>query len=263
MVKQPFGYYGGKQSIAEAIVRMIPPHRVYVEPFAGGASVFWLKDPSYAEVLNDLNGHVVNFYRQLRDNAEALINAIELTPYSLEEHRLARDVYKGLKPVCGLERARLFFLNANASHGKNLCGGFGRSIRNPVKDFMSKKRRLPSCAERLKTTIICEYDANGIIEQFDSPETFFFIDPPYVGTDQGHYKGYTEDDLLRLVSVLEGLQGKFIISGYAASAVLYPSSWHIEIIETMCSAADFTRDKREEILAMNFVPTGQLNLEGI
>src|SRR5574337_272680 len=82
-------YHGGKWKLAPWILRHLPPHRVYVEPFGGGASVLLQKPRSYAEVYNDLDGEVVNLFIMARERGEELAQAIELTPFAREEFELS------------------------------------------------------------------------------------------------------------------------------------------------------------------------------
>jgi DNA adenine methylase len=90
-VRTPLTYYGGKQKSADEIVGLMPPHRIYLEPFAGGAAVLFRKPPVERETLNDLDGAVVAFWRAVRDRPDELAAAVELTPYSREEHQDCRN----------------------------------------------------------------------------------------------------------------------------------------------------------------------------
>lgn len=92
MVKRPLlRYHGGKWKLAPWILRHLPPHRVYVEPFGGGGSVLLQKPRSYAEVYNDLDGEIVNLFRVARERGEELAQAVELTPFARLDRNLAED----------------------------------------------------------------------------------------------------------------------------------------------------------------------------
>ena len=95
-MKPPMPYYGGKQRIAERIVAQFPPHRHYVEPYAGGLSVFLAKPRSHIETLNDLDGSLVTFWRVLRDRPDDLMRVALLTPHSRAELALACEPMDGL-----------------------------------------------------------------------------------------------------------------------------------------------------------------------
>lgn len=88
-MRAPFAYYGGKQGMADLIVSLLPPHRVYMEPFAGSLAVLFAKKPSVHEIVNDLDDAVVTFFRMLRDRPADLERACRLTPYARTEYRNA------------------------------------------------------------------------------------------------------------------------------------------------------------------------------
>lgn len=119
-------YFGGKWRLAPWIISHFPEHTCYVEPFAGGASVLLRKPESKVEVLNDLDGEVVNFWRVLREQTEAFIRAVELTPFSREEASLAYQVADD-----PLERARRLFIRSWQQRGGDLApsGALGGGIR--------------------------------------------------------------------------------------------------------------------------------------
>jgi len=219
-MKPAFSYYGGKQRMAPKIVPLIPRHTVYVEPFAGGAAVFFAKpwprvgnSDHYREVLNDTNGHIVNFYKQLRDNGEELARLCELTPYSREDHKIAKDLDNG----DDLERARKWFINIQQSFANGVGGGWVTSNRgrNQAATWANQTRRLHEAATRLHSVYIEHLDALNVIKKWDSPHTLFYCDPPYVDTCQGHYEGYSRDDFNNLIETLDSIEGSFLLSHYA------------------------------------------------
>ena len=92
-MKTPITYYGGKQTVLNHILPMIPKHNVYTEAFAGGAAVFFAKDPVKVEVINDINGELMNFYRILKQNSKALYDEIDASVHSRNLHTYARFIY--------------------------------------------------------------------------------------------------------------------------------------------------------------------------
>lgn len=229
-MKPPISYYGGKQRMAHHIVPLIPRHTVYVEPFAGGAAVFFAKPwpgvtntNDYRDVINDVDGRLINFYRVLRDHGEELIRRLEFTLYSEEEHRIAKQ----LDCDDEIEAARRYFVNVSQSFAKKLHGGWGRGVykENSAATWVNRVARLPEYLERMHGVHIACDDALKVIKQWDSPQTFFYCDPPYPGTDCGHYKGYTVDDFRQLVEALETCDGSFILSNYAQADVTMPDDW--------------------------------------
>ena len=93
-MKTPISYYGGKLSLLSKIIPLIPEHSLYCEPFIGGAAVFFAKPKAKVEVINDINGEIVNFYKVLQDDFPALQKEICATLHSRTTHRHAQVVYE-------------------------------------------------------------------------------------------------------------------------------------------------------------------------
>jgi len=218
----PVRYFGSKWQLAEWIIAQMPPHEVYVEPYCGGASVFFRKEPSALEALNDLNGDVLNFFDVLRSREAELIRAIDLTPYSLAEFKRAGEPSED-----ELERARRFYVRAYQSVGG---GGAGRRAggwrrvydlkrgSTPGHDW-SRLEGLYKAAQRLKEAQLeCE-DALDVIKRYDSPDTLFYVDPPYVMDSckdkRNVYVHEIDDEQQRqLADVLHHIKGMVLLSGY-------------------------------------------------
>lgn len=128
--RTPLSYYGGKQRMLRHILPLIPPHEVYTEAFAGGAAVFWAKAPCGIEVLNDLNGEIVNFYQVAKTQAQALANHIAATPHSRNLHKLAEFVYDHPHLFDPVKRAWAVWVQCTLSFASMIKGGYGYS-RNP------------------------------------------------------------------------------------------------------------------------------------
>jgi len=255
-MKPPFSYYGGKQRIARHIVKLIPRHTVYVEPCCGGATIMFTKPwpqvsiPHYnREVINDLNGDLVNFFKQLRDNGEELCRQLYFSLYSEEDHRLSknRDIEDDL------ERARRFFISASQSFSGTLDAGWKRCVFNknhPLSDIKHKVDRLSEYIERMRGSYICNTTALKVIDQFDSPQTFFYLDPPYVDCDQvgyakqGHGGDYGKEDHLELIEKLNNIKGSFILSGYDTG--LEPDDWELFKVKARTSSANQKTKKNRD-----------------
>src|SRR5438128_10681220 len=122
-----FGYFGSKLRIAAKLCDHLPPHNAWVELFCGSAAMTLAKKPAQIEIINDINGEIVNFYRQLRENLKELRKLIRLTPYARAEFELSRNPEANISDI---ERARRFFVAAmmaiNGSFGDD-AGGFSFS----------------------------------------------------------------------------------------------------------------------------------------
>lgn len=215
--------------MSNKIVPLIPKHTCYVEPFAGGAAIYFAKPvpavtnaDHYREVLNDKDGRITNFYRVLKTRPDELIAALEATLFSWAEYQESRT-----DEGDELERARRWFVNIQQSYANEAGAGwrFSKAAAGQVdpKTYVQKIERLQACADRIRQTYIEHDDAIEIIRRWDSPQTFFYVDPPYVGTDQGHYGGYTQEHLDALIAALDVCKGSFLLSGYENAS--YPAHW--------------------------------------
>ncbi|MDR2019814.1 MAG: DNA adenine methylase, partial [Treponema sp.] len=210
-MRTPLSYYGGKQQLAARILGMIPEHQIYCEPFCGGAAIFFAKKPSSVEIINDANGEVINFYEVLKRDFPALEREIEISLHSRTQHRHARVIYDNPDMFDRVKRAWAVWMLSNVSYGCKLDGSFGYDRNGTTSKKMANKRLgfNADYAIRLQQVQIECCDALRIIQSRDTPRTFFYLDPPYPGTDQGHYDGYTQMDFDALLGLLKTIQGKF------------------------------------------------------
>lgn len=236
--RPPVRYFGGKWRLAEWIMSHFPAeHRCYVEAFAGGASVLLQKPHTSYEVLNDLDGDVINFFDMLRSRTEELIRAIWLTPYSREEWRRAREQQPAVDPI---ERARRFYVRCWQSFGSGTGisstgwrfqkGGSDSGRADAVKSWNSTEH-LWAVAERLKLVQIENDDALVVMKRYDGPKTLFYLDPPYVHStryESSHRKGYqhemVDEEHRCFAETARQLQGMVIVSGYQSG--LYEELFH-------------------------------------
>lgn len=216
-------YYGGKWRLAPWVIAHLPEHVSYVEPYAGAASVLLQKRPSAIEVYNDLDGQVVNFFRVLRERPEELISALELTPYARAELVACREPAE--EPV---EAARRFFVRSWLGRGaqQRTTRGwrFERELhhrRRMTVLFGSVLTDLTSIARRFRDVQIESSPALDVIETFDTSDTVFYCDPPYLASTRsrrwvgdGYAHDMTESDHRDLAAALAGIKGMALVSGY-------------------------------------------------
>jgi DNA adenine methylase len=257
-MKTPLTYYGGKQQLSATILKLIPEHKIYVEPFIGGAAVFFAKEPSEGEVINDTNGELINFYEVLKRDFSALQHETEISLHSRKLHHQAEVVYANPDMFDRVKRAWAVWMLANSSYGAKLDGSFGYSRDGKTSLCLNHKRETfgIDCAIRLQNTTIECCDALRIIQSRDTPETFFYCDPPYVGADQGHYDGYTQDDFDRLLDMLAEIRGKFLLSSYrnaALTASIEKHGWEtVEIKMNLPMTLRYqNRKQKVEVLTAN------------
>lgn len=262
-----FGWYGGKFSHLDWLLPLLPESHHYCEPFAGSAAILLNRDPSPVETYNDLDGEVCNFFRVLRDHKKELVESIGLTPFSREEFSLACRLEPQIAP---LERARRFYIRARqvrtglaqtASVGRWAnCKNTSRSgMSGVVSRWLGGVEALPEIADRLLRVQIENRPAVDVINLYDSKETLFYCDPPYVHTTRGDSKAYvhemTDEEHERLADALNAAKGMVAISNYDCTLMnrLYRApKWHkfTGPERTIHS----TKGKRTEILWTNYDP---------
>ena len=254
-------WHGGKWLLAPWIISHFPPHRVYVEPFGGGASVLLRKERAYGEVYNDLDTDVVGLFRVLREpaTADALIAALRLTPFARSEFRASYE--ETANPV---ERARRLVIRSFMGFGSD---GFNRQVKTgfratsnrlgttPAHDWANYPDELAAIVARLVGVVIECRPAIDVMRQQDAPETLHYLDPPYMpATRSGkgrrggvRYHAYahemTDDDHAGLLDVAEQLAGSVVISGY--SSPLYLERLRTWRCETRLALADGAKPRTE------------------
>ena len=123
-MRTPITYYGGKQTLAPTIVSMLPPHRIYCEPFFGGGAVFFAKPKSYLEAINDTNDRLVTFYKQVMTNFDELQQMVQNTLQSESEYLKAREIYNRRRPASDAEIAWAVWMVTNFSFSGSPRGGW-------------------------------------------------------------------------------------------------------------------------------------------
>jgi DNA adenine methylase len=171
-VKQAFGSPGGKSCLAPKIVEMIPEHKTYVEPFAGGAAVYFKKPPSEKEVLNDKDVEIAFAYRFMRDLTSEQFEKLRRKPWVINERQFKK--VKNSNPTSDLERFyKFYYLNkASYSNGRGSCSIAESGNKIGVDHLWTNH-------ERLLGTAVNNTNAENLIETYDSPDTFIYLDPPY------------------------------------------------------------------------------------
>ena len=269
MLKSAFGmaWVGGKCRLSAKIVPLFPEHEVYVDVFGGGAHVLCRKPPSLGEVYNDTNGDLVNLFRCLREPhlRTQMVEYLALTPYSRSQFEAWRDEI-GSDTWFSLpawERgARWFAVLRMAFGAKAHRASWGYSLRRrswAPRHFRSATLALRALAKRLSHVQIENLDFEECIRRYDSPETLFYCDPPYVGVE--HYYGgsrFTAADHERLARVLEGIEGAAAVSYAACPTIdkLYgPPRWRRRVFSTRRSLGPKGRGTAvTELLIMNYEP---------
>ncbi len=265
-VKAPFGYYGAKQRIARKIIDTLPPHNAWVEAFCGSAALTLNKAPVPIEVINDIDGQIINLFEQLRTNSDALCRAVTLTPYAREEFENARDGQLIKDPV---ERARRFLVRSMMTVNATISGincGFsfsqsyareGREAR--VNRWYNLPERLEKVVERLRGVRIENRDARELLSMFSNrPATLMYLDPPYfTRRDHGYVIDANDRDFhADLLALCKKAKCMLLISGYDndlyAEMLKKKDGWSRCTIETHTRDTSGKDYARTEVLWMNY-----------
>lgn len=219
-MRPPMPYSGGKQRVAEAIVRLLPPHESYVEPFAGALSVLLAKAPASMETVNDINGDLITFWRVLRDRPDELERACALTPHARGEYLASWDRPDDLDEV---ERARRVWVHLTQSRGSRMTRSGWRFVhggnRRPLAAYLDGYvARMADVVERLRGVSLECRDALDVIRAYGLPDALLYVDPPYLsdvryGT-QYPIEFHTVDQHERLLDALEETSAAVVLSGY-------------------------------------------------
>lgn len=257
--KTPISYYGGKQKMADKILRLIPAHRNYVEPFFGGGSIFFAKGKSHLEVINDINRNVINFFEVMKSRFDELNEEIEFSLFSEELHKRAYRIYKHPKGYSKVKRAWAFWMVTNNSFRSKIGGGWKWDNATDGSHHgvinRNKARLFKYYFGRMQDVQISCKDALTVIKQRDTVDTFFYLDPPYPNADQGHYRGYKVSDLMNLVELLSEITGKFILSNYALQELLefaIKQNWNILKYDMRLLSMPKRIARKTEVLITNY-----------
>lgn len=197
------------------LVRLIAkaPHICYVEPFCGAAHVFFTKPPSKIEVLNDLDGELINFFRCAQTVPEAVARAVASMPKSRKLHALLKRV--DLDLFDPIQRAARFVYLIHRSFGGMPDKGFAYArlgVGGGVRSVAALSNVILAAATRLDKAILESLDFRECLEKYDAPTTLFYVDPPYLGADVGYNHNLDESGHRDLAKLLKKLKGKWLLT---------------------------------------------------
>lgn len=258
--KTPITYYGGKQKLVPHIIPKIPEHTLYAEPFCGGAAIFFAKEQSEIEVLNDTNRELINFYRVVQQDFSSLEKEIRISLHSRDLHRKAWVIYNNPDMFSEVKRAWALWILSSQSFSANLEGpwGYDKSKNRTPKFIENKKKRFTEeLAIRLQNVQLESTDALYVIRSRDTANSFFYCDPPYYNSDCGHYDGYSLEDFENLLKTLSQIKGKFLLSSYPSETLLKAVKkhrWHLWSIDQKVSvnAKSGYLKRKTEVLTANY-----------
>jgi DNA adenine methylase len=204
-------YFGGKSRLTKTIINKIPEHTCYVEVFAGGASVFFAKEPSSAEVINDLDKDLVTLYRVIKHHPEELYRQYKFSLVSRSEF----DREQQVNPVTltDVQRAARYLYLQKMAFGGHITGQtFGTSTTGkPRLNLLTLESTIEDAWRRMVHVVIECKDFRDLIPRYDRSHSFFFLDPPYWNIP-GYKFDFCEQDFLDLRDILASMQGKFLMT---------------------------------------------------
>lgn len=265
-MKPPIQYFGAKTSIAEQIVEMMPSHRGYIEPFAGSLSVLLAKPAAKIEIVNDLDEHLINFWRVLRDRSDELIRVADLTPHSREELERA----SALDATDDLELARQVWILLTQGRSRTMKRTGWRFYADPngtnasFQTYMDAYRsRLGPTFDRIRSVSLECRPALEVIAQYGAfSDNLLYVDPPYLATTRraGRYSHEMGSDLdhIELSEALHRCESSVMVSGYSSPLYqrLYADWNEVGIAARSDNAVE---RERTEVVWMNFHPDHHLD----
>ena len=257
-MRSVLSYPGSKKRIASWIIKHMPPHHSYLEPYFGCGAVLFAKAPAPIETVNDLDGEVVNFFQVIRNpgSREKLLEWIAYTPYA----RQAYDEVIQKAPADPVERAACFAVKSMMSHGFRMTGDcgwkkdvYGRENAYAVRYWNELPESIAGMATRLKQVQIENRPAMELIKDYDNEKVLMYLDPPYVLSTRGVHKQYkhemTDQDHIELLEALASSKAKVMISGYDCELYdFYLGDWN----KVQIAARAQDNKRRTETLWMNY-----------
>ena len=260
-LKTPISYYGGKQNLVKELLKRIPNHTQYVEPFCGGATLFWIKQKSRHEVINDYESAVYNFWNVCKTDFEKLQHLVVNTMHSEEEYHTARKIILSNNISDKVLFAWAFWVTITISFSNKIDGGFAFS-NDSIQSKNTRKKRdnfNSYIYERLKDTEIFNRDAIELILMKDTKDTFMYFDPPYAESDCGHYKN-SKEVYYRLLEILPDLKCKWLMSSYPSEQLdelRTSNNWnHKDIKKSVLVSVNNVGKMKTECLTWNYQTEG-------
>lgn len=203
-------WIGGKRRLADQLIPRFPPHKCYVEVFAGGAALYFLRLPADVEVINDINGELVNLYRVVKHHLEEFVRQFKWALSS-------REVFKWLQitpseTLTDIQRAARFFYLQHHCFGAKVEGQtWGTATTAPPVNLLRIEEQLSAAHLRLSNTFIEHLHWRECMARYDRSHSFFYLDPPYWETE-GYGVAFPFAEYEAMAEVLRNLKGKAIVS---------------------------------------------------
>lgn len=252
-MNSPLCYIGGKSQLSKRIIELIPEHRTYCEAFAGAAWVFFRKEPSKYEVINDLDSDLITLYRVLQNHLEEFLRQFRwlLTSREWFNDWKSQMESRGLTDI--QRAARYYYIQRLSFAGKVRGRTFGCGPQHAPKiNLLRLEEELSAVHLRLAGVTIENLPWEDFVQRYDRPETFFYLDPPY-WKKPFYAHNLRWEDYVRMAEVLAGIQGKFILSINDEPEIREVFvRFNIQTVELKYSAAKQAPIQAIELLVSNF-----------
>lgn len=251
MLKPPISRMGGKSRLRKKIIELIPEHTCYAEPFFGAGWVFFGKEPSNVEVINDIDKELINLFKMIKYHGEEVSRLLQyevcsrdmFNEYLHQEPGNLTDIQRAIRFIYMISQSF-------ASRGDH----FGYSTTSRPKPQIFATDHLKEIKKRLRNTYIENLSFEKIFKKYDREHTFFFCDPPYLET-AGYKSLFSEEDHVRLNDILKNIKGKFLltINDHPRIRELYKDFNTIETrVGYSVSRESKGRKKYGELIIMNY-----------
>ncbi len=267
-MNSPFPWPGGKRNLKKTLLQRVPAHAIYVEVFCGSAKLLFAKEPSPCEVLNDLNGDLANFFRVAKHRGAELAELFDHEIVHAERFKQLKteavsicSVHIGMAANDEMQRALRFAYLVWYSYGAKGQHFAASSAKDKLANNLRMRRplddvrgMLDATAARLRKVLIEQRDFAEILVRYDSPRTFFYLDPPYVHfSSVGQYGALGVDRREQLFGLLASRQAAWLMSFDDCEEVRGLSrrhGFHVEAVEATYSLSHTpgSRSKRGEVL---------------
>ncbi|MCS4509122.1 DNA adenine methylase [Xylophilus ampelinus] len=205
-------WLGGKRRLADIIIPRFPAHTCYVEVFAGGAALYLMRPPAEVEVINDVNGELVNLYRVVQRHLEEFVRQFKWALSSRQVFKWAQETRP--ETLTDIERAARFYYLQHQAFGGKVKGqtwGTATTTPAPTVNLLRLEEQLSAAHMRLHGAYIEQLDWAECIRRYDRPHTLFYLDPPYWQTE-GYGVPFAWDQYVAMAQLMRRMKGKAILS---------------------------------------------------
>jgi DNA adenine methylase len=251
-------WIGGKRRLADHLIPRFPKHECYVEVFAGGAALYFLRPPAAVEVINDINGDLINLYRVVQHHLEEFVRQFKWALTSRQVFKWLQDTVP--ETLTDIQRAaRFYYLQHNCFGAKVDGQSFGTATTSPPGlNLLRLEETLSAAHLRLSNTFVEHLDWKTCLDRYDRPHTLFYLDPPYWETE-GYGVPFPYEEYVAMAAGLRALKGKAIISLNDHPAIRQAfDGFHIETVDIKYTVGGGGREAaRKEVIIFSWDDAAQ------